>query len=58
MVKTNIENKNQFRLFLESYKDINCGNCVEPFSELDKSLAIITHKCPHCNAELQTICVD
>lgn len=57
MVKTNIENKNQFRLFLESYKDINCGNC-RTFSELDKSLAIITHKCPHCNAELQTICVD
>lgn len=58
MIKTNIENKNQFRFFLESWKDVNCGNCISHLSESDKSLAIITHKCPHCNAELKTIFVD
>lgn len=58
MTKTNIENENQFRIFLESWKDICCGNCASPLSELDKTLAIITHKCPHCNTELKTVCID
>ena len=55
MEKRNIENKKQMRLFLESGRDVSCGNCGITLSESDKALAMITTKCPHCKTEIKSV---
>ena len=55
MEKRNIENKKQMHLFLESGRDVSCGNCGITLSESDKSLAMITTKCPHCETEIKSV---